>query len=61
MPDSQEVDVSLAVDKLDDQEAWRKAAARRLKISPSRIASVSLLKKSIDARKAPVRFRPGGP
>ncbi len=57
MPDSQEVDVSLAVDKLDDQEAWRKAAARRLKVSPSRIASVSLLKKSIDARKAPVRFR----
>ena len=57
MADSQEVDVSLALDKVDDQEAWRRAAARRLKISPARIASLSLLKKSIDARKAPVRFR----
>ncbi|MBJ07076.1 MAG: FAD-binding protein [Verrucomicrobiaceae bacterium] len=57
MVDSQEVDVSLALDKVEDQEAWRRAVARKLRVAPARIASVSLLKKSIDARKAPVRFR----
>ena len=57
MGDSCEVDITLAVDKGDDQEAWRRAVARRLNFPPARVASVELLKRSVDARKAPVRFR----
>ncbi len=52
-----EVEISLAIEKVDDQDAWRRSAARRLKIPPSRIVSVFLLKKSVDARRAPVVFR----
>lgn len=57
MAESREVDVSLAIDKADDLDAWRRAAARKLKMPPVRIASMALLKKSIDARKAPVKFQ----
>ena len=52
-----EVEISLAIEKVDDQDAWRRSAARRLKIPPSRLVSVFLLKKSVDARRAPVVFR----
>ncbi len=57
MAESQEVDITLGVDKGDDQEAWRRAVARRLRIPPVRVASLELLKKSIDARKLPVQHR----
>ncbi len=51
------VEVSLAPDDVEDEEAWRKAAARALKVPPKRIAGLRLRKKSIDARRRPVRFR----
>ena len=57
MARSQEVDVTLALEKLEDQEAWRRAVARKVGIKPDRVASVELLKKSVDARKFPVRFK----
>ncbi len=54
---SAEVEIGISIEKIDDQDAWRRAAARVLKIPPARIASVQLLKKSIDARGSPVKFR----
>ncbi len=57
MADPREVDITLAIAKGDDQDAWRRAVARSLNLPPTRVASVELLKKSIDARKAPVRYR----
>ena len=57
MARSQEVDITLALEKLEDQEAWRRAVARKIGIKPDRVASVELLKKSVDARKFPVRFK----
>ena len=57
MAESQEVDITLGVDKGDDQEAWRRVVARRLSMPPARVASLELLKKSIDARKVPVQYR----
>ena len=57
MAEVREIEIGLAVEKVDDREAWRKAVARSLKVAPARVAELRLLKKSIDARKAPVRFR----
>ena len=57
MARSQEVDITLALEKLEDQGAWRRAVARKIGIKPDRVASVELLKKSVDARKFPVRFQ----
>ena len=57
MARSQEVDITLALEKLEDQGAWRRAVARKIGIKPDRVASVELLKKSVDARKFPVRFK----
>ncbi len=57
MASSQEVDITLALEKLEDQSAWRRAAARKIGIKPDRVASVELLKKSVDARNFPVRFK----
>ena len=57
MARSQEVDITLALEKLEDQEAWRRAVARKIDMKPDRVASVELLKKSVDARKFPVRFK----
>ncbi len=57
MASSQEVDITLALEKLEDQSAWRRAVSRKIGIKPDRVASVELLKKSVDARKFPVRFK----
>lgn len=57
MARSQEVDITLALEKLEDQGAWRRAVARKIGVKPDRVASVELLKKSVDARKFPVRFK----
>ena len=57
MADALEVDITLAIVKGEDQDAWRRAAARSLNLPPARVVSVELLKRSIDARKAPVRYR----
>lgn len=53
----EEVDISVALERESDLEAWRRAAARVLKVAPARIASIELRKKSIDARRSPVRFQ----
>ena len=55
-----EVDITLAVDKGDDQEAWRRSGGPEVEdlSTGARVASVELLKRSIDARKAPVQFSP---
>lgn len=52
-----EVEVPIGVGKVDDREAWRRAAARKLTIAPARLASIELIKKSVDARRSPVKFR----
>ena len=57
MESAHEVDITLAIEKLEDQDAWRRAAARKIGVQPERIESMELLKKSIDARKFPVRFK----
>ncbi len=52
-----EVEVTLPVGEVDNRLAWRKAAARALGIAPGRIAETRLRRRSIDARRPPVRFR----
>jgi uncharacterized FAD-dependent dehydrogenase len=52
-----EVEVVLAAERAGDDGARRRAVARRLHVKPDRIRGVRLLKKSIDARKAPVKVR----
>ena len=54
-PSVQFVDVVLAVARSGDEEAWCKAAARKLRVRRDDIREVRLRKKSIDARKAPVK------
>ena len=51
------VDVVLSVNRAEDPKAWKSAAARKLRVKPERIREVRLRKKSIDARKAPVRLQ----
>lgn len=50
----QEVDIHLPLAKALKQEAWRKAVAQQLEISPYRIRGMRLLKESIDARRRPI-------
>jgi uncharacterized FAD-dependent dehydrogenase len=52
-----EVDIVLSVEAVDDQDAWRKSASRAARVKPERIQEMRLVKKSIDARKRPVKFR----
>jgi len=49
-------DIYVSPEQVQDEAAIRTAAARKLGISPSRIAHFSLLRRSIDARKKPVRY-----
>lgn len=51
------VDVVVSLDRVDDREAWKKAAARKARLKPARIHELRLVKKSIDARKAPVKYQ----
>ncbi len=51
------VDVVLTVERAEDEAAWKKAAARKLGVKVERIRALRLLKKSIDARKAPVKLQ----
>ena len=51
------VDIVLSVERAEDEAAWRKAVARKARVRPERIRALRLLKKSIDARKAPVKFQ----
>ncbi len=51
------VDVVLAADRAGDDGARRRAVARQLRVKPDRVRAMRLLKKSIDARKSPVKVR----
>lgn len=51
------VDVVVAVKSREDENVWRKKAAKKLRVGVEEIRGVRLVKESIDARKAPVRFQ----
>lgn len=51
------VDVVLPLEAVEDQDAWRKSASRKARVKPQRIHEMRLCKKSIDARKSPVKFQ----
>ena len=50
-------DIVVSLAQREDREAWKRLAARRLKCHPKKIRELRLLKESIDARKAPVKFQ----
>lgn len=52
-----QVDVVLVAERAGDDVARRRAVARELRVKPERIRAMRLLKKSIDARKVPVKVR----
>ena len=49
------VDVALRIEQSEDENAQRKAVARKLRIPPSRIRELRLRKHSIDARKPQIK------
>lgn len=51
------VDVILPLAKSEDEPAWRKAAARKLKVHPERIKSLRIRKRSLDARKREIKVQ----
>ncbi|MBK1834035.1 NAD(P)/FAD-dependent oxidoreductase [Roseibacillus ishigakijimensis] len=51
------VDIVVSVENRREEETWRKAAARKLKCHPKKIRGLRVLKESIDARRAPVKFQ----
>ncbi|MEM9081801.1 MAG: FAD-binding protein, partial [Verrucomicrobiota bacterium] len=51
------VDIVVAVEERTDERVWRAKAARKLRVPGKRVRGVRLVKESIDARKAPVRFQ----
>jgi hypothetical protein len=51
------VEIVLAVERSEDERAWRAAAARALGVAIERLGGVRVLKHSIDARKRPVKVR----
>jgi uncharacterized protein len=52
-----EVHVFVAPEEAHEREAWIREAARSLRIAPTEIKGIRLLKRSIDARRKPVRFQ----
>src|SRR6056297_304851 len=52
-----EVDVILPLAKSEDETAWKKAAARKLKTHPKRIHDLRLRKRSLDARKREIKVQ----
>ncbi len=57
MSSPREVDIVVSIAEVGDQAVWLRAVSRRLKLPPKAIADMRLLKQSIDARKAPVKFQ----
>ena len=51
------VDISLPLDRAEDEDAWRRAVARELGISPKQVVEMRLRKRSIDARKKRIRIQ----
>lgn len=51
------VDIVVDLDRSEDEALWLKKAARKLGAPPKAISAIRLVKRSIDARRAPVRFQ----
>ena len=51
------VDVILTLEASEDAGAWKRAAAKRLKIAAERIVETRVVKHSIDARKRPIKVQ----
>lgn len=51
------VDIILALDRSEDQEAWRKKIARKLHIHPKQVQEMRLRKHSIDARQREIKVQ----
>ncbi|MFK7910232.1 MAG: NAD(P)/FAD-dependent oxidoreductase [Akkermansiaceae bacterium] len=51
------IDIILALDKSEDQEAWKKKAARKLRLHPKQIQAIRLRKHSIDARHRDIKVQ----
>jgi len=51
------VDIILALDKSENEEAWRKKLARKLRVHPKQIEQMRLRKHSIDARQAELKVQ----
>ncbi|MEN8736372.1 MAG: FAD-dependent oxidoreductase, partial [Akkermansiaceae bacterium] len=50
------VEIVLAPEEVPDETLWKKRASRKLRVKPDHIHEIRLLKKSLDARKRPVKF-----
>lgn len=50
------VEIVLAPEEVPDETLWKKRASRKLRVKPDHIHAIRLLKKSLDARKRPVKF-----
>jgi len=48
--------ITIPPESLDDEEVWRKRLGRKLRVHPARIQEMRLKKKSLDARRAPVKY-----
>ncbi len=55
--DPLEVDVILPLANSEDEVAWRKAVARKLKVHPDRVKDLQLRKRSLDARKREIKVQ----
>ncbi|BDS05327.1 NAD-utilizing dehydrogenase [Oceaniferula spumae] len=51
------VDIILAIERSEDQEAWRKKIARKLNLHPKQIQEMRLRKHSIDARQREIKVQ----
>ncbi|MBT8036787.1 MAG: FAD-dependent oxidoreductase [Verrucomicrobiae bacterium] len=50
-------DIILALEKSEDQDAWRKKCARKLRVHPKQIKQMRLMKHSIDARQKEIKVQ----
>lgn len=51
------VDIVLALEKSEDEEAWRKKAARKMRVHPRQIREMRLRKHSLDARQKDLKVQ----
>jgi len=56
-PRVETTDIILALDRSEDQVAWRKKLARKLRVHPKQIQQMRLVKHSIDARKKEIKVQ----
>ena len=51
------IDIVVALEQSEDQEVWKKKAARKLRVAPRQIQQMRLRKHSIDARQRAIRVQ----